>query len=231
MWWRGTSTSPDHCSLSRDTGWANFSLRFMSLVRDAYPLVACNRLSQDMSREIGLFVDGLNQALEPGVERLRVRPFAENRTSSLSASIQRNPVKRSIRCSSTYSSDTQQSWPFSRSAACRKTPWNIRPSSPPRVPLGGILLATRPRRGGSARRHPSLRKGAALTESGRSRSRTLAEEHAAEPTRRVETKADIAKVEVGMEALRHETKAAIETLPRPRKGIRFCAVERHGCAG
>lgn len=73
MWWRGTSTSPDHCSLSGNTDWENSSLRFMSPVRDAYPLVACNRLSQDMSRELGLFVDGLNQEVEPRVERLRVR--------------------------------------------------------------------------------------------------------------------------------------------------------------
>ena len=69
MWWRGASTSPDHCSLSRDTYWANSSPSFMSLARDAYPPVACNRLSQDMSREVGLFVDGLNQELEPQVER------------------------------------------------------------------------------------------------------------------------------------------------------------------
>lgn len=100
MWWRGASTSLDHCSLNRDTYWANSSLSFMSLARDAYPPVACNRLSQDMSREAGR--DGLNQELELQVERLCVRPCAENRAYS-SASIQRNPVKRSIRCSSTYS--------------------------------------------------------------------------------------------------------------------------------
>ncbi len=91
MWWRGRRLLQTLFPEWRHP--LGSSLSFMSLVRDAYPLVACNRLSQDMSREIGLFVDGLNQELEPRVERLRVCLFAENRAYS-SASIQRNPVKK-----------------------------------------------------------------------------------------------------------------------------------------
>ena len=53
-----------------------------------------------------------------------------------------------------------------------------------------------------------------LTESGftEKQAETLAEEHVALLNANLATKADIAKVEAGIEALRHETSAAISTV-------------------
>ncbi len=53
-----------------------------------------------------------------------------------------------------------------------------------------------------------------LTESGftEKQAETLAEEHVALLNANLATKADIARVEAGMEALRHETTAAIEAV-------------------
>ena len=105
--------------------------------------------------------------------------------------------------------------------ACRDCPCCRRDTAP----LGGAIVLV-PRRWGCYDRtmaeaiafdtHRFVKR---LTESGftEKQAETLAEEHVALLNANLATKADIARVEAGMEALRQETKADIESLKHETK--------------